>query len=181
MIMEKLKSRNELPILAHHNGCADSAEIGVFDGKFSEVICRNIPNVYHICVDTWSPSRNHRDINKLEKALSDAKERLKEYHTSFYRMKSVDASNEILDKSLDFIYIDAAHDYKSVLMDLISWYPKLRSGGLFSGHDFSDEAHQTRCVKKAVEDFALSKWINDIYVTKYCPEDNQPSWYWIKK
>ena len=41
-------------------------------------------------------------------------------------------------ESLDFIYIDARHDYKAVWDDLEAWFPKLRKGGLFSGHDYVD-------------------------------------------
>ena len=45
------------------------------------------------------------------------------------------ASEIIQDGSLDFVFIDAAHNYDSVLADLHHWYPKVRSGGLVSGHD----------------------------------------------
>lgn len=38
--------------------------------------------------------------------------------------------------SLDFIYIDAKHDYSSVLADLLAFWPKLPPGGILAGHDF---------------------------------------------
>lgn len=38
--------------------------------------------------------------------------------------------------SLDFVYIDANHAYASVLADLDAWWPKVKFGGIFCGHDF---------------------------------------------
>eukprot|EP00906_Rhabdomonas_costata_P024264 RCo034906 len=42
------------------------------------------------------------------------------------------------DESLDWIYVDARHDYAGVSEDLRLYWPKLRKGGLFSGHDYVD-------------------------------------------
>ena len=39
-------------------------------------------------------------------------------------------------QSLDFVYIDARHDYDGCLEDIVAWYPKLKKGGLIAGHDF---------------------------------------------
>jgi tRNA(Arg) A34 adenosine deaminase TadA len=44
--------------------------------------------------------------------------------------------NLFAEESLDFIYIDANHKYEFVLQDLKLWFPKLRKGGIFAGHDF---------------------------------------------
>jgi len=53
---------------------------------------------------------------------------------------------------LDFVYLDAAHDYDNVKLDIKCWYPKVREGGILGGHDIIDEG-----VKKAVnEKFKLS-------------------------
>ena len=51
-------------------------------------------------------------------------------------MTSLQAADLIDDASLDFVYIDGRHDYESVLADLESWWPKLRPGGIFAGHDY---------------------------------------------
>ena len=37
---------------------------------------------------------------------------------------------------LDFVFIDAQHDYDSVKKDIEIWTPKLKPGGLLSGHDY---------------------------------------------
>ena len=41
------------------------------------------------------------------------------------------------DKSIDFVYIDADHEYESVRKDIAAWHPKIRRGGIISGHDYS--------------------------------------------
>jgi cephalosporin hydroxylase len=40
------------------------------------------------------------------------------------------------DNSLDFVFIDASHDYQSVKQDIEAWLPKVRSGGIIAGHDY---------------------------------------------
>jgi hypothetical protein len=44
------------------------------------------------------------------------------------RELSVSASTLFKDESLDFVYLDAAHDYKNVMNDLEAWYPKVKKG-----------------------------------------------------
>jgi predicted O-methyltransferase YrrM len=77
-------------------------------------------------------------------------------HITPLRSFSVEASKNFDDNSLDFIFIDAAHDYQSVLNDLTHWYPKLKVGGLIGGHDY----YYTNEVAMAVNDFFDEKKIN---------------------
>ena len=65
------------------------------------------------------------------------------------KKNSWDASNDFEDESVDFIFIDADHKYESVVKDIQSWLPKLKKGGMMSGHDFTQP---TAGVKKAVEE-----------------------------
>ena len=53
------------------------------------------------------------------------------------------------DGSIGGVYIDAAHDYQSVRRDLAAWWPKVRAGGVFSGHDY--HWHE---VRQAVQEHA---------------------------
>lgn len=52
---------------------------------------------------------------------------------------SWDGAQHYDDKSLDFVFIDAGHDYTSVKKDIDAWLPKVKSGGILAGHDFMNE------------------------------------------
>ena len=77
-----------------------------------------------------------------------------------------------------YIYIDANHKYEYVKQDINNWYPKLKDGGLFSGHDYLDGkiGRTVYGVKMAVDEFCKSINKTPIITTdKPCP-----SWYFIK-
>jgi FkbM family methyltransferase len=63
--------------------------------------------------------------------------------------------------SLDFVYLDARHDYASVLEDLEAWFDKVRPGGVLSGHDYidGDFAAGVFGVKSAVNEFFEARGI----------------------
>eukprot|EP01084_Bolivina_argentea_P181473 313423_1 len=124
---------------------------------------------------TTQMCHNSNKINYLQKpkkTLSVFESRTK---LIYIRNYSTNAHQIIKDNSLDFIYIDARHDYKSMVEDLTLFWPKLKKDGIFAGHDFlnaNEEAKPqqdwcqfndgTRCknnkaVKAAVEEFAANK------------------------
>jgi hypothetical protein len=53
------------------------------------------------------------------------------------------------------VYIDGDHSYKGCVADLRAYYPKIRPGGIFSGHDYLDGSlpEGDFGVKKAVDEF----------------------------
>ena len=53
--------------------------------------------------------------------------------TVFIRNYTTLAALSIPDNSIDFIYIDARHDYCGCYEDIVTWWPKLKIGGLMSG------------------------------------------------
>lgn len=68
------------------------------------------------------------------------------------RMRSAQAAMLFADESIDFCFLDAAHDYESVMADLLAWYPKVKRGGTLAGHDFI--IHWPGVVKAIQEFFA---------------------------
>lgn len=60
--------------------------------------------------------------------------------TVFHHKLSTEAAKEIPDQSLDFVYIDARHDYCGALEDIENYWPKLHPGGIMAGDDYITNA-----------------------------------------
>lgn len=53
------------------------------------------------------------------------------------RMDTGTAADHVTDDSLDFVFIDADHTYEGCKRDIEKWAPKVRKGGMISGHDIN--------------------------------------------
>jgi hypothetical protein len=54
------------------------------------------------------------------------------------------------DSSLEWVHLDARHDYESVKADIEAWLPKVKAGGWLTGDDY-DEAKWPGVVKAVGE------------------------------
>ena len=52
--------------------------------------------------------------------------------------ESVAASGLFADESIDWVHLDARHDYESVKSDIAAWLPKVKPGGWLSGDDYDE-------------------------------------------
>lgn len=156
-------------------------ELGVWTGEnfcFILQSCPNIKTLYGI-----DPFKPYMDWNRLidENFMANVKATaldninnqigdLKEKVTFFE-----DYANNVLDKipdgSLDFIFIDGDHSYEQAKNDITKWWPKVRTGGLFSGHDFSLPG-----VTRAIKEFRAENNISTRF--KFCDND---VWLWYKE
>jgi predicted O-methyltransferase YrrM len=154
-------------IANHYPDESHFVEIGVWKGKSAaymavELINNNKTNIQFDCIDTWEGSEEHTDPNSgyFEPGLLEDKNWLYKHFLENIesvkhiinpiRKPSLEAVNSYQDNSLDFIFIDASHDYENVLKDIKAWYPKCKpQTGVISGHDYSWGPE----VKKAVHDF----------------------------
>ena len=74
----------------------------------------------------------------------------KQNNVKLINSDSKTASTMFEDKSLDIIYIDASHDYVSVLEDIKLWHKKLKQNGFICGDDY---IHGWDEVIKAVDEY----------------------------
>ena len=163
--IHKLPSRDELPALLNARGLVGrGAEIGVKTGKFSDHLLKNWEGKQLISIDPWLSDdpdayidRSNVSQNEFEKYYDETKERLTPYgsRSKIWRLTSVEAAKKVADGSLDFVYIDARHDYESVKEDLKAWFRKVKPGGIFAGHDYVDGMlpQGDFRVKSAVDEF----------------------------
>jgi hypothetical protein len=173
----RIGSRSLLAVLLGELGFNRGAEIGVHQGGYSDELLAGNPNLTLFSIDPWSLYREQRNQDRQDKYYQQTIARLAKYEGRAIIMRefSVEASKRFDDGELDFVYIDAAHDFDNVMLDLIHWYPKVKTGGIFAGHDYW---HQ-HCfgIIQAVDAFIKGHGINDWYVTNNEPV---PSWLWVK-
>jgi hypothetical protein len=76
---------------------------------------------------------------------------------------SAESASQFADGSIDFCYIDAAHDYASVKKDIAAWRGKVRKGGALAGHD-ADWHEVEKAVKEDVAGATITGcvWVKEI-------------------
>lgn len=128
-------------------GFRSGVEVGVADGRFSEHFLRvnKDTSLSWLMIEPF-PNQNLKSRFAIDDhGTADftvgtwARDGVGLHaHLSFVRELSTDLRliRDIADNSLDFVYLDGAHDYKNVLAELPLFYKKIRSGGVLAGHDY---------------------------------------------
>jgi predicted O-methyltransferase YrrM len=175
-------SREELAELFYELEYIVGAEIGVAEGYYSEVLCKANPKLRKLyCVDVWLSYPGYNDFGafRLGQFYSEAKKRLEPYNCELVKGFSMDVVEQFTNKSLDFVYIDAAHDFLNVTQDIAKWSKKVRSGGIVAGHDYKRDTNPNW--DYAVKD-VVPAWIHAHRITPWfiIPGDTS-SWMWVVK
>lgn len=129
------------------------AEIGVASGRSAIFLAQELRRHGHdhtsriYCVDSWGGS----EITRLRELLRDATD-LELDLLYPIRAESSRAADLFVEDSLDMVFVDADHSFEGCASDLCSWWPTLRVGGIFAGHDYSGADFPG--VVKAVNEFA---------------------------
>ena len=126
------------------------AEIGVDQGRSASVIAQAIRETQRtedarlILVDSW------------ESVLIDNKERVRQrlepfrVHTAILHMKSALAAEEVEDRSIHMLLIDADHSGDHPGEDCRLWLPKVKPGGIVCCHDYASGFEAV--------DLAVARW-----------------------
>jgi predicted O-methyltransferase YrrM len=119
-------------------------EIGSYCGGSTEIIASVFKKSKINCVDPWQKyveDCSVYDLDRQELELKEAEmifEQVIQQYPNVTKNKttSSDYVKNVLDQSIDFIYIDGNHQYSSVKEDIFNWLPKIKRGGVLSGHDY---------------------------------------------
>lgn len=151
-------------------------EIGVASGWNMNHFLNEIPQLSLIGVDPYIPFIDWNNAEHTQELLDSqymsAIDNISEFvdRSHIVKCKSQDIYEKFDDGELDYIFIDGDHSYDAVLSDCNNFYSKVRSGGIFSGHDSALPA-----VVRALEEFRKDKNLPEIHYT-----DNYV-WFWIKE
>jgi hypothetical protein len=132
--------------------------IGISFGYGEEYVIDSLTFKKFYMVDPYIPyDFNETSQEDFDKQYNYAYNKFSKFpFVEFLRMTSEDASKIISDNSLDFVYIDGNHFYPAVKKDIDLWWPKIRSGGVLSGHDFNS-IRPSNGVRRAVKEYAGNK------------------------
>lgn len=157
----------------HASDNAHFVEVGSWKGRSSAYMAVEIVNsgkpILFDCVDIWQADNNdaiyqtdaHVKNNTLYQHFIDNMKPVDGYYRAFQK-GSVEAAELYQDKSLDFVFIDASHTYENVYADIKAYLPKIRSGGVIGGHDYTTSDGVRRAVAELVPNYtqiSSSSWI----------------------
>ena len=123
------------------------AEIGVWYGGTTRYLLDHYENLKMISVDPYQILKEYLKFEKItvcpdNRAYDSLYEKVRKSlecygnRSILKRTTSSEASKTVENGSLDFVFIDADHQYKYVKEDIDLWLPKIRKGGIILGHDY---------------------------------------------
>jgi predicted O-methyltransferase YrrM len=181
--------RENLPeYLKHKLGSSDLkvCEIGVYEGDYSSIILSALPSCEMYLIDLWDPLDNdffysEFEEDQLKQVYTKVKDRFNENsNVKIIKGDSKKLFEDFEDEYFDWIYIDGDHSYEGVCSDLKNWFPKVKRGGVISGHDFDPDLSWDVAskfgVNRAINDFFGDT--NEMYLTS---EPHYKSWLYFKK
>lgn len=145
-------------------------EVGTWKGRSAAFMAVEIINsgkkIKFDCIDNWEYVDGlQTDIEKQlfgKDIYNEFINNIKPVSHIVNPIKSIswEAASLYDDQSLDFIFIDAAHDYESVKKDISAWLPKLKKNGIIAGHDYTSHIG----VKTAVDELLSVEILGSCWV-----------------
>lgn len=153
-------------------------ELGSYKGKSTSFIVTEIvnrdKNINFVTIDTFngdSGSTDKKEVEAYKKVdVSNMYEEFIEntkHLKNFFKVivgNSHESSKLFEDNSIDVVFIDAGHSYESVLKDIEYWLPKMKNGGIMSGHDYNSWEGVQLAVKEVFNE--VDKINNDCWFIK---------------
>ncbi len=164
--IRSIKHRCEIPIMLRAVGVKNICEVGVDQGANLKLLATADPK-YLVGVDVWL----NGIPKKVRKFVKNSKCKIRLLH-----MYSKKAHKYFGNEFFDYIYIDANHKEKFVAQDIKMWWPKVKKGGIFAGHDFTTINYG---VKRAVRAFVKNNKLVEFF--HVVSGDSAKSWIALKR
>lgn len=141
-------------------------EVGSLIGFSTSLFAQHFEKVYS--VDPYIPGYDDGDRNsdnfrlKLAEFLFQLRF-IDSPNVTQYKLTSSDACSKFEDNSLDFVYLDAGHNFKAVDEDIKCWKKKLKKGSYMGGDDWNWEGVRN-AVKNNFSEFEIinQRWLAKI-------------------
>jgi hypothetical protein len=147
-------------------------ELGVFEGSSFMTLLHNCPNIKTLHgVDSYQAYDDYiknpydgeialridQPRAEITRSISFIRQKYSgmTHKIVFHEEDTLEACKKFEDESIDFIFMDSYLSYEQAKKELIVWYPKMKKGGLFAGHDWDCPA-----VQKAVNEFRIENKIS---------------------
>jgi len=131
--------------IVRENNFKKFAEIGVWKSGLCKAVLKRAGDTLeeYWAIDPWEHSPDGSVVQKRRKPDSwflmhkHSCELMMQYsNLKVVKMTSEKASVIFPDGYFDMVYIDAIHTFDHVTDDIGYWLPKVREGGIISGHDY---------------------------------------------
>ncbi len=146
--MESHPQRAYFSRIFKEGGFRVGVEVGVADGRFSEHFLVDLKGAAGIRWTMVEPFLNaefrkrFQLLSQPEKTPSGIDWITRNIGTYAKKTLLVGTSMEeevrdhFAEESVDFLYLDGAHDYENVADELVRYWPKIAPGGVIAGHDY---------------------------------------------
>jgi hypothetical protein len=118
------------------------AEVGCYAGESTKMFLESGKITLLYAIDIWEDEMDNfkkiqpsHDFSVVEKTFDESMEKFNIKKLKMYFSEALESL-----PTLDFIYIDANHDYEFVKDDITNALKKIKKNGLISGHDYNNES-----------------------------------------
>lgn len=140
-----LPNRNFLPLFVSRDR-PKVIEIGVEFGGYTDAYYDHITSLGgHIwLLDLWQTEGNDEYFSarkgQVEKGYEEIKKKYGDKNNvTLIKGNAFEKHKDFEEEYFDWIYIDCDHTYKGISKNIEVWFPKLKTGGIFSGHDYDPD------------------------------------------
>lgn len=167
IVLDHFSRRKEFIQMLKERGAKFGVEVGTDHGQYAQQLCEGIPDLNLTCVDPWMAYTEGDKVHtqeEVDKIYEEAKSRLKPYKAHLLRETSMESVEKLMDNEIDFVFIDANHEYKHVLEDITEWTKKVKPGGIVAGHDYVEDKVNNYGVIEAVQEYTKENNIAPLFI-----------------